>query len=104
MNWHKIYSKIWEKIRKETTLSLVGWKVNTTPQENVAINQVQIVVKLFWWIKQLYQWNNWVYQMRALSRYKKAMRQQKRWNMSCQGSSKSKKNEIITEVEKLEAV
>lgn len=47
MKWHKIYSKIKEKIRQEITVSLVGWKVNTTPQENVAINQVQIVVKLF---------------------------------------------------------
>ena len=61
MNGHRIYLKIEGQMRKEVTLD--GWKVDSTPQKNVVIEQIEIVVIHFVGIKKkLHIWNNWVYE------------------------------------------
>lgn len=54
MNWYKIYSKILGQMRKELTVTLDKWKVNTDPQKNVPIKQIKTVVIHFLRIKKLH--------------------------------------------------
>lgn len=52
MNWHRICLKIQGQMRKEVTLD--KWKGDITPQKNVAIEQIEIVVIHFLGIKKLH--------------------------------------------------